>query len=150
MLFLLDKIFFFWCFSIAYLRKIRINKQPRPCGTTSNPYMRGLQYSSLFSFLHPTFTGGQGLSPCRWQCSIHLPEAACLMSVSPGIVIPILPSTSNRDSLSFTERVSDLSHFHSSDLIHLEDVWLYLSFLFSLLKILKIFAQRVFHTCWRA
>lgn len=48
------------------------------------------------------------------------PAATCL----PVRIIFILPFIRNRDLLSSTEEVSDLSHSHCSDLIHLGDEWL--------------------------
>lgn len=70
------------------------------------------------------------LAPCSAPLIFQRqPARICL----PVRVIFVLPFISNRDILCFKE-VSDLSHSHSLDLIYVDDVWLCLGFLFSLIR----------------
>lgn len=84
-----------------------------------------------FSIPHLHVPGFCPLAPCSAPLIFQRqPASICL----PVQIIFILPFISNRDILSFTEEVSDLSCSHSPDLIHLGDVWLCLGFLFSLTR----------------
>lgn len=84
-----------------------------------------------FSIPHLHMPGFCPLAPCSAPLIFQRQTASICLPVR---IIFVLPFISNRDILSFTEEVSDLSCSHSPDLIHLGDVWLCLGFLFSLTR----------------
>lgn len=124
-----------------YIREVRINKQLVLAGRTSSP-SRTYKVSVLkpFLFTPSHFHGGARvclLAPCNTPLIFR----GMLASVFPTLILCFIV---NRDILSSTEKVSDHLHFHSSDLIHLDNTWVCLGFHFSLTR------QFVLYVWWRA